>query len=190
MRRRLDVFGTDAIPDTALSVDGGIVFLPQSMEIVEKMLDEHGFSSSPTIAVQSDLNTVQMVIYFGVPIPPGAVVEPFGDVNAKWTQALPGAVRVVDRMLIAPAPGTRTIVLTRDPAIVAKLAKTGSTHFLTEEEKTGPTAPIVASAQNLASKPVIAGLGGKLSPGAMILGAFFGAVALYSIFSQKRVRSR
>jgi hypothetical protein len=91
-------------------------------------------------AASSTPGTTLVIFYHGEATPPADVPVPAGSPNLATILAalLPTVgkapvVSLMDKRVLVPTPGLRTMVVTSDPKVVAELTRPGGQYFLTKD---------------------------------------------------------
>ena len=125
--------------DPFFLIDGGITFATDATANSLITTMAQWASTDPAFAVPDAVgDTISFVVYHGMAQPPpGSEPGPYTPLASLLTPLLPKAgdhvAMLVDKLFALPTPGKRTLILTRNPKIIADNARRGGNYFLTKD---------------------------------------------------------
>lgn len=156
--------------DPFFTIDGGLTFATDATAAALNTTMMQWATTDPAFAVPDAVgDTVSFVIYHGMAQPPqGSEPGPYTPLAQLLTPLMPKAgdhvAVLIDKRFATPTPGKRTMILTRNPKIIADNAKAGGAYFLTKDAD----AVIVAQAKSMVPVNVFSA-GFLTSPTGMIV---------------------
>lgn len=125
--------------DPFFVIDGGITFATDATATALNATMAQWAGTDPAFAVPDATGqTISFVVYHGMPQPPpGSEPGPYTPLAQLLAPMLPSAgdhvAMLIDKRFATPTPGKRTLILTRNPKIIADNARKGGAYFLTKD---------------------------------------------------------
>jgi len=178
--------------DPFFTIDGGITFATDATATALNATMAQWAGTDPAFAVPDAVGqTISFVVYHGMAtVPPGSEPGPYSPLLALLTPLLPAAgdhvAMLIDKRFATPVPGKRTLILTRNPKIIADNARSGGAYFLTKDADS----VIVAQAKGMAGGIFGMQAGFFTSPMGMAAAAIVIGGILYTMSTSGKKRRR
>jgi hypothetical protein len=176
--------------DPFFVIDGGITFATDATATALNTTMAQWAMTDQAFAVPDAVgDTVSFVIYHGMAQPPpGSEPGPYTPLAQLLMPLMPKlgdhVAVLIDKRFATPTPGKRTMILTRNPKIIADNAKAGGAYFLTKDAD----AVIVAQAKGMTGGFMSAGF--LTSPAGLATAFIVIGGVVYLIGSGSRSGSR
>jgi hypothetical protein len=125
--------------DPFFVINGGITFATDATATALNATMAQWAGTDPAFAVPDAIGqTISFVVYHGMAQPPpGSEPGPYTPLASLLAPMLPKAgdhvAMLIDKRFATPTPGKRTLILTRNPKIIADNAGKGGAYFLTSD---------------------------------------------------------
>jgi hypothetical protein len=174
-------FGDNAL-ELLFRIDGGLTFLSGpgltawSAAVPAWLATDRAYVDTSS----STADETRIVVFHGQIAPTGVPTQSLQDVISSVT--VPGSVRLWNKAFLVPIPGDFSLVITRNPNVVAALARVGGDTFV-DEQNSDPQ--VVSKAKAVAMAPLVVHLPFFATPlglGLVVVAAACG----YMMFKKKR----